>query len=103
LPDVQCGFIAIRGDVAPLLLGWSKGYPWACEMLIKAEALNLKMASAPIATIKPEGSHIKPLTETLRFLNMLLRRRKTQRRGKRNVIASCEACELFESKRDTYG
>jgi hypothetical protein len=72
LPDVQCGFRAIRGDVAPLLLGWNKSYPWACEMLIKAEALNLKLTSAPIATINPESSHIKPLTETLRFLNMLL-------------------------------
>jgi len=75
LPDVQCGFRAIRGDTASLLLGWDKGYPWACEMLIKAKQLNLKMASAPIATINPESSHIKPLTETLRFLNMLLRRR----------------------------
>jgi glycosyltransferase involved in cell wall biosynthesis len=75
LPDVQCGFRAIREDAASLLLGWGKGYPWACEMLIKAKQLNLKLASAPIATINPESSHIKPLTETLHFLNMLLRRR----------------------------
>jgi glycosyltransferase involved in cell wall biosynthesis len=77
LPDVQCGFRAIRGDIAPHLLGWDRGYPWACEMLIKAEALNLKMASASITTINPEKSHIKPLTETLRFLNMLLRESQT--------------------------
>lgn len=73
LPDVQCGFRAVRADIAPLLLGWDRGYPWAAEELIKAVRLGLKTVSVPITTVRPESSHIKPLKDTLRFIAMLLR------------------------------
>jgi glycosyltransferase involved in cell wall biosynthesis len=74
LPDVQCGYRALRADAAPLLRGWDSGYPWACDMLIRARRLDLRMTPVPIGTVRPGHSHVKPIRDTLRFLNMVWNR-----------------------------
>jgi hypothetical protein len=49
------------------------GYPWACEMLIKACSFDLKTVNVPIQTINTEKSGIKPLRDTLSWLLMFSR------------------------------
>ena len=72
LPDVQCGFRAIRADALQHIQLRQDGYPWACEMLIEAKKQGLKMEPVPIETIRGLKSEIKPLRDTLEFLYMLL-------------------------------
>ncbi|MGQ9468408.1 MAG: hypothetical protein ACUVTD_01050 [Nitrososphaerales archaeon] len=50
-----------------------RGYPWACEMLIKTHRLGLKMKSVEIETINADKSSIKPIRDTIAFLRMLLK------------------------------
>jgi glycosyltransferase involved in cell wall biosynthesis len=73
MPDVQCGFRAIRTDVFNTLKIEENGYPWACEMLIKANRLGLKMKSVEIETIKADKSSIKPIRDSIAFLRMMIR------------------------------
>lgn len=72
LYDTQCGFRAIRTDALGLMSLRQDGYPWASEMLIQARQLGLKMKSAPIETIRPSKSGIRPLRDTLQFVRMCI-------------------------------
>ena len=72
MPDVQCGFRAIRADVFNVLKIEENGYPWASEMLIKANRLGLKMKSVEIETINADKSSIKPLRDSIAFLKMMI-------------------------------
>jgi len=78
LPDVQCGFRAIRSDVLDRLKIHEDGYPWACEMLINAKRRDLKMASVEIETIRAQKSGISPLRDTLQWLRMMLRKERRE-------------------------
>lgn len=75
LADVQCGFRAVRTDVLRSLKIRENGYPWACEMLINAQRLGVKMLSVYVETIRGDKSSVKPLRDTLRFLRMLSRQK----------------------------
>jgi len=75
LADVQCGFRAVRTDVLRSLKIRENGYPWACEMLINAQRLGVKMSSVHVETIRGDKSSVKPLRDTLCFLRMLSRQK----------------------------
>ncbi|MEM2905915.1 MAG: glycosyltransferase family 2 protein [Candidatus Bathyarchaeia archaeon] len=71
LPDVQCGFRAIRREALERLQIEEDGYPWAAEQLIRAQRLGVQMGSVEIETIRGDKSGVKPLRDTIRFLRMI--------------------------------
>jgi glycosyltransferase involved in cell wall biosynthesis len=75
IPDSQCGFRFIRLDVLAGLPLSATRYEIDTEVLLSAAAAGCKIVSVPIRTIyASEGSHIRPVRDTVRFLVFLLRR-----------------------------
>ena len=74
IPDSQCGFRFIRSEVLAGLALKAKRYEIETELLFSASATRCKIVSVPIRTIYAnEGSHIRPLRDTVRFLGLLTR------------------------------
>lgn len=74
IPDSQCGFRLLSRRFAEAFHPTTSHFEVESEMLVEAARRGFRIATAPIATIyeKP-SSHIRPLTDTLRFLRWLLK------------------------------
>ncbi|NQT45971.1 MAG: glycosyltransferase family 2 protein [Candidatus Omnitrophica bacterium] len=72
IPDTQCGYRLIKGDVLKRIDINFANYEIESEILIKAARAGFDIESVPIRTIyKDEGSRINPFVDTLRFIKFL--------------------------------
>lgn len=72
LPDVQCGYRAIRTEVLRMMHLKSRQYEIEAEMILQAWRLHCRIGWVPIPTVyQGEPSHIKKFPETIRFLKLL--------------------------------
>ncbi len=72
--DVQCGFRLIDLRIFDKVGLKTNNYQTESEMVIKAAICGYKVGFVPVSTIyRNEKSHIKPLIDTLRFINMAVR------------------------------
>jgi glycosyltransferase involved in cell wall biosynthesis len=74
LPDVQCGFRAIRAEALWNLQLQAERYDIEAEMILQACRKGWKIGWVPISAVyQGERSFIRKLPETLRFLRILFR------------------------------
>ena len=74
IPDSQCGFRVIQRRVLDGLSLSSRRFDLESEFLLTATRLGWTVTSVPIRTIyQNHRSHIRPLTDGLRFLWLVLR------------------------------
>jgi glycosyltransferase involved in cell wall biosynthesis len=74
IPDTQCGFKLINKNVLEHISLESSNFDIESEILLKAARKGFKIESVPVKTIyEREVSKIKPITDTVRFLALLIR------------------------------
>ncbi len=74
LPDVQCGFRAIRAEALWQLQLQAERYDIEVEMILRACRKGLRIGWVPISTVyHGERSFIRKIPEALRFLRILCR------------------------------
>jgi glycosyltransferase involved in cell wall biosynthesis len=79
IPDTQCGFRMVHRNLIPDLLGGADRFEYETEMLILASRKGCRIESVPITTVySDEVSSIHPVRDTLRFLKLMRRYRKTR-------------------------
>jgi glycosyltransferase involved in cell wall biosynthesis len=79
IPDSQCGFRMVHREVAPHLFCESDAYDYETEMLIIASRRGFKIAAVPVSTVYgDEKSKIHPVRDTIRFLKLVQRYRRTE-------------------------
>jgi glycosyltransferase involved in cell wall biosynthesis len=81
IPDSQCGFRALRGNLLEQLHFKGDHYDAESEVIVSTSRLGYKIASVPILTIYgSETSHIKPIHDSLRFILFFIRSTLTPKR-----------------------
>ncbi len=74
IPDSQCGFRLINEKAFRTIRLETSRYETESEMLIEAARAGCRIGSVPIRTIYGvETSRIHPLTDTVRFIRLILR------------------------------
>ena len=83
LQDTQCGFKAFRRDVARDLFSGSTVHGWAfdVEILYIARLRGYRIVEVPVQWYYGEESKVRPVRDTWRMLNELLKIRANDRRG----------------------
>lgn len=80
VPDTQCGFRLYRCDMLPLAAGETERFDAESEILLRIASHGIRMGSVRISTVyADERSKIRPTADTVRFVKMLIRFRRTQR------------------------
>jgi len=79
IPDTQCGFRMIHSMVMPFLFCESNAYDYETEMLFIAARQGFQIGSVPVSTVYgSEQSKIHPVRDTIRFIKLMQRYRKTR-------------------------
>ena len=93
IPDSQCGFRMFRRDLAVAFLSCpSTKYDFESEMLILAARRGCEIGTAPVSTIYgEEKSKIHPVRDTLRFLQLMARLKRSTAEAADSVPASAAA------------
>ena len=79
IPDTQCGFRMIHSTVMPFLFCESNAYDYETEMLFIAARQGFQIGSVPVSTVYgSEQSKIHPVRDTIRFIKLMQRYRKTR-------------------------
>lgn len=74
VPDTQCGYRAIRADLAQRLELESDGFEIETEMLLKSFLLGARWEPVPISAVYDgERSHYRPVADTYRICMAALR------------------------------
>lgn len=74
VPDTQCGYRALRADLAARLDLESAGYELETEMLMKALRLGARWEAVPVSAVYDgEPSHYRPVADTYRICMATLR------------------------------
>jgi len=83
LQDTQCGFKAFRRDVARDLFsaGTVHGWSFDVEILHIARLRGYRIAEIPVQWYYGEESKVRPLRDTWRMLNEILKIRENGRKG----------------------
>jgi len=82
VPDSQNGFRLYSGSVLPLVMPRATGFAAESEILLNIDRLGFRIDSVPVPVIYgTERSKIKPVGDTIRFLKMWWRFRKSARTG----------------------
>jgi hypothetical protein len=77
IPDTQCGFRMLDRQLIPELLGGGDRFDYDTEVLIIASRRGYRIESVPITTVySDQVSKIRPLSDAIRFLNLMWRYRK---------------------------
>jgi len=77
IPDTQCGFRMLHRELIPDMLGGAERFDCETEMLIFASRKGYRVDSVPISTVySDEISSIHPISDTLRFLQLMRRYKK---------------------------
>src|SRR3954470_2493220 len=80
IPDTQCGFRMLSAAVIPHLLDGAARFDYETEMLFVASRNGFKIGAVRISTVYPdEGSSIHPIRDTIRFLKLMRRYKRTTR------------------------
>jgi glycosyltransferase involved in cell wall biosynthesis len=78
IPDSQCGFRLARKKALPVLMVPSNRFDFESESIILAARHGFKIGFVPIRTIyKDQNSKIIPLTDTIRYLRLIYRYRRS--------------------------
>jgi len=81
VPDTQCGYRLYRCDVIPFVSAASERFAAESEILLHIATRGIRIGSVRISTIYGgEESKINPVSDTFRFVSMLLEFRRSQRR-----------------------
>jgi glycosyltransferase involved in cell wall biosynthesis len=93
IPDSQCGFRMFRRDLAVAFLSCpSTKYDFESEMLVLASRRGCQIAAAPVSTIYgEEKSKIHPLRDTVRFLQLMARLKRSTAEAAAAVPAKAPA------------
>lgn len=79
VPDTQCGFRAYRADVLQHARCEGSHFDAESELLVRLARRGYRIGSVPIRTIyRGERSKINPLTDTIRFMALLIRLRRSR-------------------------
>ena len=74
IPDTQNGFRLYQSDILPMVRSKAKGFAAESEVLLKLDAIGIRMDSIPVATVYgTEHSKIRPIKDSVRFFKMLLK------------------------------
>jgi glycosyltransferase involved in cell wall biosynthesis len=80
VPDTQCGFRLYRCDVLPVVAGETERFDAESEILLHIATHGIPIGAVRISTVYgDERSKIRPVSDTIRFMKMLLRFWKAQR------------------------
>jgi glycosyltransferase involved in cell wall biosynthesis len=78
IPDSQCGFRLVRKKALPVLTAPGNRFEFESESIILAARNGFKLGFVPIRTIyKGQNSKIKPLADTIRYLRLIRKYRRT--------------------------
>ena len=81
IPDTQCGYRMIDRQLVPELLRGGHRFEYETEVLITSSRKGYRIESVPITTVySDEVSKIHPMRDALRFLKLMWRYRKLQRK-----------------------
>lgn len=84
VPDTQCGYRLYRADVLPLVVAGAQGFAAESEVLLRLAARGVRMDAVRIRVLYgTEVSKIHPLRDALRFISMLLRFHREQKKARR--------------------
>jgi glycosyltransferase involved in cell wall biosynthesis len=74
VPDTQCGFRMVRGELLKRLKLTTSRFEGDSEMIIQASRLGFKIDSVPVRSVYAgQASRINPVTDTLRFFGFMAR------------------------------
>ena len=74
VPDTQNGYRLYRAEVLPFVQAESRGFAAESEQLLYLAYKGFRIGSVPVKTIyEDEKSKINPITDTVRFFNMIIR------------------------------
>ncbi len=73
IQDSQCGYRLIKREVLERIVLKSDGYQMESELLIKAGRMGFSIGHLPVETRSSGTSHIRHLTDTIKFLNMAIK------------------------------
>jgi hypothetical protein len=74
VPDTQCGYRAIRADLAQRLELESDGFEIETEMLLKSLLQGARWKAVPVSAVyNGERSHYRPVADTFRICMAALR------------------------------
>jgi len=77
VPDTQCGFRLYRCDMIPFVSAESERFAAESEILLHIASRRIRIGSVRISTIYgDENSKINPLSDTIRFIQMLMEYKK---------------------------
>ena len=80
VPDTQCGYRLYRSDILAVVVAESTGFAAESEVLLRLAARGVRLDAVRIRTIYgDEGSSIRPIRDTWRFVWMLMRYRRSGR------------------------
>lgn len=81
--DTQCGFKALRGDVAHRLFGLARidGFGFDTELIFLAAKMRLRVREIPVTWRHAEESRVNPLTAPLQMMRELATVRLNDARG----------------------
>jgi glycosyltransferase involved in cell wall biosynthesis len=93
IPDSQCGFRMFRRDLAVAFLSCpSSQFDFESEMLVLASRRGCQIAAAPVSTIYgEETSKIRPVQDTIRFLRLMARLKRSTAEAAATVPAKAAA------------
>lgn len=78
IPDTQCGFRMLSAALIPHLLEGAERFDYETEMLIVASRKGFRIGSVPVSTVySDEVSSIHPVRDTIRFLKLMRRYRRS--------------------------
>lgn len=78
IPDTQCGFRMLSAALIPHLLAGAERFDYETEMLIVASRKGFRIGSVPVSTVySDEVSSIHPVRDTIRFLKLMRRYRRS--------------------------
>lgn len=93
IPDSQCGFRMFRRDLAVAFLSCpSSQYDFESEMLVLAARRGCEITAAPVSTIYgEEKSKIHPVRDTLRFIQLMARLKRSTAEAAATIPAKAPA------------
>ena len=82
VPDTQCGFRLIRRRVLETIQLNCDRFEVESEMIVRAAWAGFKVASVPVTSVyRRQISFIRPIQDTVRFIQFLWRLKREQPRG----------------------
>lgn len=86
VPDTQCGFRLLRGDIIPIVMTHSARFAAESEMLLYVADRGIRIGSVRVKTIyNKKKSSIRPFRDTILFIRMLRQYSRQKKRRRRRM------------------